>query len=79
MGRYTAEANTTLHLDDGQVVSPGATFETEFRPEQEAHLLACAAIVKAGFDLEPPPDVVAAVQVAPETDVQPAGEPGVKE
>ncbi len=72
MGRYTAEANTTLNLDDGQTVGPGATFETDFRPEQEVSLLAAGAIVKAseGFS---------AVIGAEHDCDQPAGEPGVKE
>lgn len=71
MGRYTAEANTTLHLDDGQIVSPGASFETEFRPEQESSLLAAGAITTAEA-VQP--------EAEPEsTHVQPAGDPGVKE
>jgi hypothetical protein len=78
MGRYTAEANTTLHLDDGQVVTPGEVFETEFRPEQEAHLLACGAMTKAEPEYALPVDVVSDVPTVL-ADVQPAGEPGVKE
>jgi len=81
MGQYTTDANTTLHLEDGQVIGPGQVFVTAFRPEQEAQLLACGAITTppvpetvtiAGVEV----DVITGAAVIHESV---AGNPGQKE
>ncbi len=46
MGHYVS-GPSTLALDDGQGIPPGTSFETVFRPAQEAQLLACGAITIA--------------------------------
>ena len=85
MGTYTTDADTTLTLDDGRVIAKGARFEAELRPEQAAHWIACGAITAAGSVAAPVvlsggvPIVDLHPSVAPETTVQSAGDPGVKE
>ncbi len=77
MGHYVS-GPSTLVLDDGQVIPPGTAFETVFRPEQEAQLVACGAITIA-----PSPsavvEYVARVGGVDSSFAETAGEPGLKE
>jgi len=86
MGTYRTDVDTALTLDDGRVIAKGATFEAELRPEQEAHWIACGAIVKPDVVSDSPAPVVLAgvvpivdlhPSVGPETTVhaQAAGDP----
>ncbi len=89
MRRYTTDANTTLQLEDGQTIGPDQLFVTEFRPEQEASLLACGAITRAddeSIDLGPHVGAITGDLMDGGVDVEdssnnesPAGDPGHKE